>query len=323
MTGGNVMTSYVHVGNMKVAEVLYNFVNQEALPETGLDIEQFWQDFEKLIADFTPRNKELLEKRQQLQEKINTWHKENPAFNQGAYTAFLEDIGYLEPVVDDFKIDLKNIDDEIAHIAGPQLVVPINNPRYAINAANSRWGSLYDAFYGTDVISVEDGADKTGSYNPIRGEKVIAKGREFLDASTPLATGSHIDATEYKIEHGKLIVTLRNDQKVGLKDEVKFIGFNGEASNLSSVLLKNNGLHIDIQIDRNDPIGKTDDAGIKDIVIESAITSIMDCEDSVAAVDANDKVDVYRNWMGLIRGELSTTFEKDGKTITRTFNGDR
>ncbi len=317
------MTSYVQVGNIKVAEVLYNFVNREALPETGLDIEQFWKGFENLLEEFSPRNRELLAKRQQLQDQINEWHKKTKEFTQEEYTKFLEDIGYLEPVVEDFKVELEDVDDEIAQIAGPQLVVPINNPRYAINAANSRWGSLYDAFYGTDLISEENGADKTGGYNPVRGNKVIERSREFLDASIPLTSGSHKDATKYSVESGELRVTLKNGDKVRLMDRNKFIGFQGEGSAPSSILLRNNGLHIDIQIDPDHPVGKDDEAGVKDIVLESAITSIMDCEDSVAAVDAEDKVDVYRNWKGLIRGELSTTFQKGGKNIERTFNDDR
>ncbi len=321
--GGNEMTSYVQVGNIKVAEVLYNFVNREALPETGLDIEQFWKGFENLLEEFSPRNRELLAKRQQLQDQINEWHKKTKEFTQEEYTKFLEDIGYLEPVVEDFKVELEDVDDEIAQIAGPQLVVPINNPRYAINAANSRWGSLYDAFYGTDLISEENGADKTGGYNPVRGNKVIERSREFLDASIPLTSGSHKDATKYSVESGELRVTLKNGDKVRLMDRNKFIGFQGEGSAPSSILLRNNGLHIDIQIDPDHPVGKDDEAGVKDIVLESAITSIMDCEDSVAAVDAEDKVDVYRNWKGLIRGELSTTFQKGGKNIERTFNDDR
>jgi len=323
MTGGNAMPNYVHVGTMRVAEVFYNFVNREALPETGLDVEQFWQDFEQLITDFTPRNKKLLKKRQQLQEQINAWHTENEDFTQEAYTAFLKEIGYLEPVVDDFTVDVENVDEEIAKIAGPQLVVPINNSRYAINAANSRWGSLYDAYYGTDIIGEEDGAEKTNHYNPIRGKEVIAKSKQFLDMSTPLSSGSHEDAATYQVVNEKLVITLLNGKTVGLKEESKFIGYQGKVNDPTSILLKNNGLHIDIQIDRNHPIGKTDHAGIKDIILESAITSIMDCEDSIAAVDADDKVDVYRNWKGLIRGELSTTFEKDGRTIHRTFNEDR
>ena len=323
MTGGNDMGSYVNVGSIKVAEELYNFVNQEALPPTGLDVEQFWKDFEQLLLDFTPRNRELLEKRQEIQDKINKWHQENKEFDAEKYKTFLEDIGYLEPVVDDFKIELENIDDEISSIPGPQLVVPINNARYAINAANARWGSLYDALYGTDVIDEEDGKEKSGGYNPVRGAEVINVSREFLDESVPLASGSHKDATQYAVENGTLQVTLNNGEKVGLKDANKFVGYQGEEENPSSVLLKNNGLHIDILIDRNHPVGRDDAAGIKDVVLESAITSIMDCEDSVACVDAEDKVEVYRNWLGLIRGELTATFEKNGRTMERKFNEDR
>lgn len=317
------MASYVNVGKLQVSEMIYNFFTNDVLPETGLDVEQFWNDFERLVTDFTPRNKALLDKRQELQDKIDAWYKNNTEFDAAAYKAFLEEIGYLEPEVEDFKINLENVDDEISKIAGPQLVVPINNARYAINAANARWGSLYDAFYGTDVISEEGGADKTGGYNPVRGDKVIAKSRDFLDASTPLAAGSHHDATKYAVENGTLAVTLKNGDTVGLKDADKFIGYNGEEANPTSILLKNNGLHIDIQIDDNHPIGKTDAASVKDVVIESAVTSIMDCEDSVTAVDAIDKLEVYQNWLGLIRGELTTSFKKGDKTIERTFNEDR
>lgn len=317
------MGSYVEVGSIKVEEQLYNFINQEALPPTGLDVEQFWKDFEQIVLDFTPWNKKLLEKRQEIQDKINKWHQENKEFDAGKYKVFLEEIGYLEPLVDDFEINVENVDDEISTIPGPQLVVPINNARYAINAANARWGSLYDAMYGTDVISEEDGAEKTTGYNPVRGAKVIEKCREFLDEVVPLSSGSYKDATQFSVENGKLFVTLKNGEKVGLKQEEKFAGYQGDEADPSSVLLKNNELHIDILIDRNHPVGKDDTAGIKDIVLESAITSIMDCEDSVAAVDAEDKVEVYRNWLGLIRGELTATFEKNGKTMTRTFSDDR
>lgn len=317
------MASYVNVGSIKVAEDLYNFVNREALPETGLDVEQFWQDFEKTVVEFSPRNTALLEKRQQIQDQINAYHKENNTFDAANYKAFLEEIGYLEKEVADFKVNLENVDDEISKIAGPQLVVPINNARYAINAANARWGSLYDAFYGTDVISEEGGAEKSGGYNPVRGDKVIAKSREFLDASTPLANGSHKDAKKYAIENANLVVTLQNGETTGLKDDGKFVGYIGDEAAPSSVLLKNNGLHIEIQIDADHPIGKTDGANVKDVVVESAITSIMDCEDSVTAVDATDKVEVYRNWLGLVRGDLVATFQKGVKTVERTLNGDR
>jgi len=317
------MSGYVNVGKIKVSEMIHEFFSEKVIPGAELDVEKFWADFEKIVTDFTPRNKELLEKRQQLQDKIDEWHKANEDFDAATYKTFLEDIGYLEEEVEDFEINIGKVDEEIANIAGPQLVVPINNARYAINAANSRWGSLYDAFYGTDIISEEDGAEKSGPYNPVRGNKVIAKSREFLDSAVPLASGSHHDSTKYAVENGKLVVTLKNGKTVGLKDEEKFIGYQGEESTPNSILLKNNGLHIDIEIDANHPIGKTDAASVKDVVLESAITSIMDCEDSVTAVDATDKLEVYQNWLGLIRGELSTTFRKGDETIERTFNDDR
>src|SRR5690625_4598844 len=317
------MSNYVTVGSIKVAEPLYKFFSEEVIPEAELDVTTFWNDFEQLVNDFTPRNRELLEKRQQLQDKINDWHKNNESFTPEQYKAFLEEIGYLEKEVDDFAITVENVDDEIAHIAGPQLVVPINNARYAINAANARWGSLYDALYGTDIISDVDGAEKGASYNPIRGNKVIAESRDFLNRSVPLASGSHHHAIKYFVENGSLAVTLTEGKTVGLRDAEKFVGFQGDAQAPSAILLKNNGLHIEIQIDRNHPIGKTDKAGVKDVVLESAVTTIMDCEDSVTAVDATDKLEVYKNWLGLIRGELATTFQKGDQTIERTFNEDR
>lgn len=317
------MSGYVEVGKIKVAEQIYQFFSEEVIPGAELDVDQFWSDFEKIVTDFTPRNRELLEKRQSLQDQIDKWHKENEEFDAQAYKAFLEEIGYLEDEVEDFEINTSNIDDEIANIAGPQLVVPINNARYAINAANARWGSLYDAFYGSDIISEDNGAEKGSSYNPVRGNKVIAKSREFLDQAVPLASGSHHDSTKYAVEDGQLVVTLKDGRTVGLEDAEKFVGYRGDAGSPSSVLLKNNGLHIDIEIDPNDPVGKTDAASVKDVVLESAITSIMDCEDSVTAVDADDKLEVYRNWLGLIRGELETSFRKGDKTVHRSFNEDR
>lgn len=317
------MSGYVNVGKIKVSEMIYDFFSEQVIPGAELDVDTFWADFEKLVTDFTPRNTELLEKRQQLQDQIDQWHKENEQFDAAAYKSFLEEINYLEEEVEDFEIDINNIDDEIATIAGPQLVVPINNARYAINAANARWGSLYDAFYGTDIISEEDGAEKGTSYNPVRGNKVIAKSREFLDSAVPLVSGSHHDSTKYAIENGALVVTLKDGKTVGLEDEEKFVGYLGEEDSPSSILLKNNGLHIDIQIDADHPIGKTDAASVKDVVLESAITSIMDCEDSVTAVDATDKLEVYQNWLGLIRGELETSFRKGNETVNRTFNDDR
>lgn len=317
------MSEYVKVGNLQVAKVLYDFVNNEGLPGTGLDQDKFWADLEQLIKDLTPKNKALLQKRDELQEKIDEWHKTNKDFDFNKYKEFLKEIGYLEPEVEDFTVTVEGLDDEISKIAGPQLVVPVSNARYALNAANARWGSLYDALYGTDAISEEGGAEKTAQYNPVRGNKVIEFAKNFLDESVPLTSGSHKDATKYAVENGKLVITLENGETVGLKNEEQFVGYQGEPAEPSSVLLKNNDLHIDVQIDRTHPIGKDDKAGVKDLVIESAISTIMDCEDSVAAVDAYDKVLVYRNWLGLIKGDLSAKFVKNGKELVRTINGDR
>lgn len=318
------MTNYIKVGNLQVAQQLYDFVNNSALPETGVEQEAFWAGFDQLVHDLAPINKQLLEKRDELQAKINDWHKSNKgAIDFASYKAFLQEIGYLEPKVEDYKVTTENVDDSIAVQAGPQLVVPINNPRYAINAANARWGSLYDALYGTDVISEEDGAEKGRGYNPVRGEKVIAFSKSFLNDSVTLQNGKHEEVTAYKVSDGKLVATLANGETTGLANEEQFIGYQGDALTPSAILLKNNGLHIEIQIDHTHPVGKDDAAGVKDVVLESAITTIMDCEDSVAAVDAEDKVDVYESWLGLMKGDLAATFEKGSKTITRTLNPDR
>lgn len=317
------MENYVTSGKLQVASELYEFINSEALPGSGVEREQFWSGLEALVNDLTPKNKELLAKRDEIQEKINNWHREHQDFDFNSYKSFLEEIGYLEPKADDFKITTENVDDEIALQAGPQLVVPVNNGRYAINAANARWGSLYDALYGTDAIGEEDGAQRDGGYNPMRGERVIGFAREFLDSTVPLTNGSHKDAVQYKVEDRKLAVVLSNGETAGLQDETKFAGYQGDREQPSAVLFKNNGLHFEIQIDRSHPIGKTDDAGVKDVLLEAAVTTIMDCEDSVAAVDAEDKVIVYRNWLGLMKGDLSATFTKGGKTMTRTLNPDR
>lgn len=318
------MTKYVKKGNLQVAKELYEFINSEALPGSGLDQEQFWSGFEVLIHDLTPRNKELLAIRDDIQNKLNTWHRENnEKFNFEKYKSFLTEIGYLEPEVDDFEIATTDVDDEITVQAGPQLVVPVNNARYAINAANARWGSLYDALYGTDAISEEGGAHREGSYNPVRGAKVIAFARNFLDQAAPLKDASHKDAVRYTIADGKLIVSLSSGRETGLKEAEKFAGYQGDPQAPSAILLKNNGLHFEIQIDCNHPIGRTDQAGVKDILLEAAITTIMDCEDSVAAVDAEDKVLVYRNWLGLMKGDLSAAFTKGGKSMTRSLHPDR
>jgi malate synthase len=318
------MTNYVQAGKLQVASELYEFINSEALPGSGLDREQFWSGLETLVHDLTPTNKQLLSRRDEIQSKINAWYRDNnESFDFDAYKSFLQELGYLEPEVEDFQIASENVDDEVAVQAGPQLVVPVNNARYAINAANARWGSLYDALYGTDAISEEDGAHREGGYNPVRGDKVIEFARDFLDQAAPLRKASHKDAVRYSVEAGKLSVELRNGEKTGLEADEKFAGYRGQAGNPAAVLLKNNGLHFEIQIDPSHPIGKTDKAGVKDVLLEAATTTIMDCEDSVTAVDAEDKVLVYRNWLGLMKGDLSATFQKGNKSMTRTLNPDR
>ena len=325
MKGDICMTNYVQVGNLQVADVLLQFINEQVLPDSGVEQQAFWAGFDQLIHELAPENKALLAHRDQLQDKINQWHKENKEnFEFGRYKAFLEQIGYVEPKVEDFRVETENVDEEIAFQAGPQLVVPVSNARYAINAANARWGSFYDALYGTNVISDEDGATAGKGYNPIRGNKVIEYAKKFLNQAVPLLDGaSHKDATHYAIVEGTLQVTLNNGEKTTLANQEKLVGYQGTAEEPTAILLKNNDLHIEIQIDRNHPIGKDDAAGVKDIFLESAITTIMDCEDSVAAVDAEDKVEVYSNWLGLMKGDLSATFEKGTKTVTRTLNPDR
>lgn len=317
------MSDYIKVGNLQVASVLYDFINAEGLPESNLDQGQFWDDFEKLILELAPKNKELLARRDEVQNKINSWHRENKEFNFVEYKSFLQEIGYLEPEVEDFQVTTEEVDDEIAVQAGPQLVVPIDNARYALNAANARWGSLYDALYGTDSISEEGGAHRDESYNQVRGEKVISFGRDFLDQAAPLKDYSHKDAEKYVLIEGRLVVSFSNGETTSLQDESKLVGYQGETDKPSAILLKNNRLHFEIQIDRRHPIGKTDQAGVKDILIESALSTIMDCEDSVAAVDADDKVLVYRNWLGLMRGDLTASVMKNNKKIIRKMNPDR
>ncbi|AEN89198.1 MULTISPECIES: malate synthase G [Priestia] len=317
------MTNYKQVGNLKVAPVLYQFINEEALPGSGLSTENFWSDFEALVTELTPVNKRLLEKRDQLQAQINAWHQENPDGDFNEYKSFLTRIDYLEDKTEDFLIGTEGVDSEIAYQAGPQLVVPVNNARYAINAANARWGSLYDALYGTDAISEENGASRTSSYNPIRGEKVIAFAKNFLDEIVPLVQSSHAEVVQYSLENGRLVAQLNDGSLTELQEEEKFVGYQGEEESPDALLFKNNGLHFEVQIDRTDSIGKTDDAGVKDILMEAALTTIMDCEDSVAAVDAEDKVDVYRNWLGLMKGDLTSTFKKGSQNMTRRLNPDR
>ncbi|MCM2376667.1 malate synthase G [Pseudomonas marginalis] len=319
------MTEHVQVGGLQVAKVLFDFVNNEAIPGTGITADQFWAGADKVIHDLAPKNKALLAKRDDFQARIDTWHQTHAgkAHDPVAYKAFLQDIGYLLPEAADFQATTQNVDDEIARMAGPQLVVPVMNARFALNASNARWGSLYDALYGTDAISEAGGAEKGKGYNKVRGDKVIAFARAFLDEAAPLSAGSHAESTGYKIVDGTLIVSLKGGSNSGLRDDAQLIGFQGPAAEPIAILLKHNGLHFEIQIDASTPVGQTDAAGVKDVLMEAALTTIMDCEDSVAAVDADDKVVIYRNWLGLMKGDLAEEVAKGGKTFTRTMNADR
>lgn len=319
------MTERIQVGGLQVARVLHEFVENEALPGSGVDSAAFWAGAEQVINDLAPRNRALLAERDEIQGKVDAWHAEHPGANydKAAYKHFLTEIGYLRPEPADFRIATQNVDDEIAVTAGPQLVVPVMNARFAINAANARWGSLYDALYGTDAIPEDNGAEKGTGYNKVRGDKVIEWARNFLDDSVTLITGSHIGSTSYKIVDGELEVGLEDGTSIGLADASQLVGYLGDPESPRSVLLKHNGLHIEIQIDPQSPIGSTDTAGVKDVVLESAVTTIMDFEDSVAAVDAEDKVLCYHNWLGLMKGELAEKVTKGEKTFTRTMNPDR
>ncbi|ENV79270.1 malate synthase G [Acinetobacter ursingii] len=316
------MTARIQKGKLAIAKELYDFIENEALPVSGLDSETYWKNFEQVVVDLSPKNTALLAKRDELQAKIDEWHRNNK-FELEAYKAFLTEIGYLLPEVEDFQITTENVDEEIALLAGAQLVVPVRNARYSLNAANARWGSLYDALYGFDVIPETDGAEKGKGYNPVRGEKVIAFAKNFLDQTFALAQGSHADATHYAIENKALVVTLKDGSQTKLKQESAFVGYNGEEAAPTEVVLLNNGLHVIIEIDANSPIGKTDAAGVKDLVLEAAVTTIQDLEDSVAAVDAEEKVEGYRNWLGLMKGDLTESIEKNGKTVTRKLSEDR
>jgi malate synthase len=320
------MTDRVTVGSLRVAQVLYDFINNEALPGTDIDPDSFWAGVDKVVTDLSPQNQDLLARRDDLQAQIDKYHRQHviEPIDPDGYKQFLTEIGYLLPEPDDFTITTAGVDDEITNTAGPQLVVPILNARFALNAANARWGSLYDALYGTDVIPEDDGAEKGSSYNKVRGDKVIAYARRFLDQAAPLSSGSWSEATGIKIDDGQLLVELGDGLSAGLTTPEQFVGYTGELGSPQwSVLLVNNGLHIEVLIDPDSPVGSTDNAGIKDVVLESAITTIMDFEDSVAAVDAEDKVLGYRNWLGLNRGDLTEEMTKGGKSFTRVLNQDR
>jgi malate synthase len=319
------MTDYVTRGRLQVAAELDRFLGDEALSGIDLDPQAFWAGVEAMIHDLAPRNRALLEKRDALQEKLDDWHRTHPGpiHDMSAYRDFLHGVGYLVAPPETVQVSTANVDPEVALQAGPQLVVPVSNARYALNAANARWGSLYDALYGTDAIPDEDGAERGDAYNPMRGEKVIAYARSVLDQAAPLASGSHADATGYRLEDGDLLVTLDNGDETSLQQRDQLAGYLGDPSHPTAILLVNHGLHLEIQFDPQHPIGKTDAAGVKDVLVEAAITTIMDCEDSVAAVDAEDKIGIYRNWLGLMKGTLETSFRKGDKVVTRKLNPDR
>ncbi len=316
------MTERVNEGKLSISTSLHALLEQEIAPDLNLDTAKFWQDFQKIAEKYIPINEDLLKKREELQTKIDEWHLSNKDFDFDSYKSFLKDIGYLIEEGADFEISTANVDAEIAQIAGPQLVVPVMNARFSLNAANARWGSLYDALYGTDMISEDDGADRGGAYNPVRGDKVIDFSKNFLNDYLPLAEGKYQDVVSFQISNGELEISLSDQSKTSLKNVSAFVGFKGDESNPESILLKNNDLHVEIKIDRNDSVGSTDPAGIKDVFLESAVTTIQDLEDSVAAVNGEDKTDVYKNWLGLMKGTLAETFEKGGSTLTRSLNED-
>jgi len=319
------MSERIQQGGLQVAEEIYDLVANELIPGTGGAVEHFWTAFEEILEDLTPKNRQLLQIRKDLQARIDAWHDQRAGetMDRAEYKAFLQELGYLVEEGPDFQVGTENVDPEIALQAGPQLVVPVMNARFALNAANARWGSLYDALYGSDVIPEDGGAGKAGPYNPVRGSKVIAYARAVLDQAAPLKGGSHAGATAYRIENGALRVSLADGSRVALKNPDQFVGYTGSVERPASILIVNNLIHIDIQIDPDSLVGSADSAGISDVIVEAALTTIMDCEDSVAAVDAEDKALVYRNWLGLMKGTLEAALEKNGKTIRRKMNPDR
>ena len=317
----------MRAGSLEIAPPLYEFIAVEALPGTGVQIDEFWSALQSILTDLGPRNAALLARRNELQDQIDDWHRASRAEGRGhdpeAYANFLRDIGYLRYMDGTVTVMTANVDPEIADVAGPQLVVPLDNARYALNAANARWGSLYDSLYGTDVISESDGCSRGGSYNPIRGDRVVAAGREFLDTHFTLDSASHGWATAYRTQDGTLRVRSGDGTVSTLLRPEQFVGYTGEADSPTSILLRKNGLHCEVRIDADHPVGRRDHAGVFDIRLESAVTTIMDFEDSVSAVDTDDKVSVYRNWLGLMRGTLETTFVRNGTAVNRSLNGDR
>ncbi len=317
--------NYVEAGGLRVADVLFRFINEEALSGTGIGQDSFWTSFGAIVADFAPLNRTLLETRDAIQTKLDSWHRDHQGqpIDADAYKAFLKEIGYLVDEGPAFAIGTENVDAEFAAIAGPQLVVPVTNARYALNAANARWGSLYDALYGSDAIDEEGGAARGDAFNPVRAKRVIAWSKRLLDDAAALAEGSHADVTAYTVVDGQLRARLANEADTTLVDPAKFVGFQGDVVQPASILLVNNGLHVDVQIDRDHAIGKTDAAGVADVVLEAAVTTIVDLEDSVAVVDAEDKVGAYRNWLGLMNGSLNADFDKGGETVHRRLNVDR
>ena len=310
---------------LQVAENLYRFIEQEALPGTGIDSDTFWRGFDAIVHEMSPKNRALLNERERLQEELDSWHRLNPGpvRDMQAYKAFLKEIGYLTPVPEQVRIAPENIDEEVSRQGGPQLVVPLTNARYVLNAVNARWASLYDALYGSDAIGEEDGATRSGPYNAIRGKKVISYGRTLLDEFIPLVNGSHHDAVRYFLKNGRLAVALKDGTETTLKNPAWLVGYNGEPENPSSLLFRQNHLHFDLLFDKNDPVCAGDPAGIRDIVMEAATTTILDCEDAVAAVDADDKVVVYRNLLGILKGDLEENVTKNGTTFVRRMNRDR
>ena len=317
------MTNRIQRGDLQVSEELDKLISEKVCVNIDVEPEQFWNSFNEVVKEFTPRNKALLAEREELQTKIDNWHKDNKEFDKETYKSFLKEIGYWVDTNEDFEIETTDVDAEISTIAGAQLVVPVMNARFALNAANARWGSLYDALYGTDMISEDGGAERGGAYNPVRGDKVIEFSKNFMNENFPLSNGSYQEIAAFQINDGNLEITLKDQTKVTLADNEKFVGYSGDVENPSGILMKNNNLHIEVQIDREDSVGKDDLAGIKDILVESAVTTIQDCEDSVAAVDGEDKATVYSNWLGLMQGNLEETFDKGGKAMTRKLNPDR